>query len=724
MNVGVNSVIIAVLVGIVAVVVINLATGSTTSVVQSFVPAATFKVCASNATNTDGCDYTADGTADEVQIKAAFTACPAAGCTVVLSEGAFEIDMTNAPIDISSNETLYFQTGTELTTTGGSGAYLFRFNGSTTPVVGAAILGDGVATVSGSNNGLHIDGDVSDFHVGPIRLDSDGGASNQTAIQIDGDVDYGARDGLIQARMTGWDYVTWSTDAGNDACVSGWGTVQRLRIEGSCNNSGHGILLQYRDERPTKVWYFNDNTDAYTDLTNTYDGDITTGDAFTLTGTATRRDRLIVGFDEPISGLWFDISSGNSNTNRFMDIHVWNGSAWRPLHTVDAGPPSAFDALIVHYDGTIGATTTFETTGEVAFEEPQLTELVKSTHNAVASTYWYSLSFSREDNTPQSLTAVTLDEVLGFKHPRDNVVTMTMYDLASTGYQCRGCRGNTLEASIRKMGSHCANINSESTTTLTASNGRYTDSMWNLELSTCRDSDDTQMILRNAKFNIVRGIYVMGNAGIEMDGAQWPSFNLIDALVMAQRLEGIRVTGQNNVIRGMVIGAGHEHDQSNNNSTPIKFNNITTGSDNTENNFVDAFLVDPHTTSTYVGHGIRSVAGQVGTNYLQNTRLAGYQGNAIDIAAGAVEARNVRGYTTTNKGAATVVSATTSIAVTHGLAETPAAGDCTATPTENPTNAVAFWWIDTYTATQFTINVNADPGASNLDFAWLCVINP
>lgn len=79
---------------------------------------------------------------------------------------------------------------------------------------------------------------------------------------------------------------------------------------------------------------------------------------------------------------------------------------------------------------------------------------------------------------------------------------------------------------------------------------------------------------------------------------------------------------------------------------------------------------------------------------------------------------NNLGYVTENKGTATVANGTTSIAVNHGLAETPVAGEVVVTPTNNPTNDIIHFWVDTYTSTQFTINVEADPGASTATFAW------
>lgn len=53
--------------------------------------AATFVVCASNALDTNRCDYNADGTNDETEINAALAALPAAGGLVWLSDGTFTI---------------------------------------------------------------------------------------------------------------------------------------------------------------------------------------------------------------------------------------------------------------------------------------------------------------------------------------------------------------------------------------------------------------------------------------------------------------------------------------------------------------------------------------------------------------------------------------------------------------------------------------------------------
>ena len=82
--------------------------------------------------------------------------------------------------------------------------------------------------------------------------------------------------------------------------------------------------------------------------------------------------------------------------------------------------------------------------------------------------------------------------------------------------------------------------------------------------------------------------------------------------------------------------------------------------------------------------------------------------------------RNNHKYVTENSGTDTIASASTSKAVTHGLSVTPVAGDIMVTPMESLGNA-SFFWVDTYTSTQFTIHTNAAPGADT-DFAWRAIV--
>src|SRR3990167_4263956 len=84
-------------------------------------------------------------------------------------------------------------------------------------------------------------------------------------------------------------------------------------------------------------------------------------------------------------------------------------------------------------------------------------------------------------------------------------------------------------------------------------------------------------------------------------------------------------------------------------------------------------------------------------------------------------ARNNIGFVTENSGTGTIASGATTVVITHGLSVIPTADDITVIPTNGMGNASKFW-ITTLTSTQFTINVDVDPGADTATFAWKGVI--
>ena len=71
-------------------------------------------------------------------------------------------------------------------------------------------------------------------------------------------------------------------------------------------------------------------------------------------------------------------------------------------------------------------------------------------------------------------------------------------------------------------------------------------------------------------------------------------------------------------------------------------------------------------------------------------------------------------------GLGTILNGTTSLAVAHGLSASPTR--VIITWLEQGTNDYGRWWVDTIGATNFTVNVSADPGASNLDFNWIAYV--
>ena len=117
------------------------------------------------------------------------------------------------------------------------------------------------------------------------------------------------------------------------------------------------------------------------------------------------------------------------------------------------------------------------------------------------------------------------------------------------------------------------------------------------------------------------------------------------------------------------------------------------------------------------GNGIGIAAGAVNTMVVGST-LTNNTGGTIADAGTTTMIRNNRGIVTTNAGAGTIANGATSAVITHGLGFTPTAQEIAVTLAENPTNDVGLIYVDTITATQFTVRVRSDPGASGADFGW------
>jgi parallel beta-helix repeat protein len=102
--------------------------------------------------------------------------------------------------------------------------------------------------------------------------------------------------------------------------------------------------------------------------------------------------------------------------------------------------------------------------------------------------------------------------------------------------------------------------------------------------------------------------------------------------------------------------------------------------------------------------------------------MSGLLTSAIRVIGSNNKVRNNTGYTTEASGTATINSGATSTTITHGLSVTPTLKDISIIFGEQGTNDYGRFWISSITSTQFTINVSADPGASNLDLAWRAIV--
>jgi len=106
----------------------------------------------------------------------------------------------------------------------------------------------------------------------------------------------------------------------------------------------------------------------------------------------------------------------------------------------------------------------------------------------------------------------------------------------------------------------------------------------------------------------------------------------------------------------------------------------------------------------------------------RNNYLSDFSGVAVecDLTAIGIVVKNNTGFKTENSGTGTVASGQTIIAVNHGLAITPSINNILVTPTNSMGSATKFY-VSTVTSTQFTINVNTDPGATTATFVWSIV---
>jgi parallel beta-helix repeat protein len=118
--------------------------------------------------------------------------------------------------------------------------------------------------------------------------------------------------------------------------------------------------------------------------------------------------------------------------------------------------------------------------------------------------------------------------------------------------------------------------------------------------------------------------------------------------------------------------------------------------------------------------GIHSIGSSDSNIFIGNNCANNTTSNMSLVGSSNIVRDNI-GYITENSGTTTVANGATTATVTHGLGTTPAVDDITLTPTNNMGNATKFW-VSSPTSTQFTINVNTDPGATTATFAWRGVI--
>lgn len=188
--------------------------------------------------------------------------------------------------------------------------------------------------------------------------------------------------------------------------------------------------------------------------------------------------------------------------------------------------------------------------------------------------------------------------------------------------------------------------------------------------------------------------------------------SMIGCAVADNQKDGIQVTGGEKTIIGCVI-AGNGRDTVNTydgivysgGDKHVLMGNTIDGKTLKQSPNVDAskYGVD-------VGAGIEvTIIG----NTFENMLTA-----SMNLADTTPIVRMNNGFVTENSGSDSIANGTSAKVVAHGLDVTPLAEHFTIMGKENPTNDVGTIWIDTIGAANFTVNVEADPGASNWDFGW------
>ena len=190
---------------------------------------------------------------------------------------------------------------------------------------------------------------------------------------------------------------------------------------------------------------------------------------------------------------------------------------------------------------------------------------------------------------------------------------------------------------------------------------------------------------------------------------QYASFvNMQSNMLKDAGTYGLRLTNvddgfiQNNIIKSFATGGGGF-------GISVGTSNRTSISNNR--------VRDPGTGG---GYGIHIETAALDCMVFENY-VSGASIDNIHLDAPAnVMCRNNKGWITENSGTATLVSGTTSIAVTHGLDVTPSASDIMVTAMESLGSA-SYHYIDAYTSTTFNVTVNVDP-TQDVDFAWSAIV--
>ncbi len=209
--------------------------------------------------------------------------------------------------------------------------------------------------------------------------------------------------------------------------------------------------------------------------------------------------------------------------------------------------------------------------------------------------------------------------------------------------------------------------------------------------------------IANSLVQITNGFARGNNIGfdvIESSGSR------IFGHAVANRQYGLRVLGTQRALFDMIC-------RDNSVETANTYSGVYVGDSGAVYSILNVFrLISNNTVATGQKYGYEEVSNS-GNNKVDGSLQNNQTGPGV-FAATTIK-RNIIGYVTEAKGTAYVLSGVTSGVVTHGLAVTPVAQDVLITPVT--WGSAGKYFLSTLNASQFTVNVNADPTLTAV-FGW------
>lgn len=596
---------------------------------QAAATSATYVVCASDARNVGRCDFLADGVQDEVTIQAAFSALPASGGSVCLSDGIFNISV---PSTLGSvDDILCTLGGTKIKPANGVAVTIGSLSAPVTQVFDISAGGSvGFAT---STRVAYV---YPEWWGASGDGTTDDGAFVQAAIDS-----FPKRASTVV--FTGGEYQSATTlITGFATRLWGWGAFGYIR---SAPNNSAKPRLQFTDDVDGISTVFDEVVDYRAENCEIRD--------LRIAGTGPNNGAAGIHFRNNASST---ASSGNVGQCKIIDNAISN---WQT--GIDLGDGNDGSDSIDIVRNSLVLSQTCIRGGKVEIR------IVESIFTAC------------------SVVAISLDGT-------NSVALNNEIEPGNSGSQI----GVLIPGSRNQV---IGNIffPAVSGVVIYGDYNKVTDNVF-------RSVTDSAIVVGSAGATSTAGSLISDNLIVSVGGASSGNRAGIDVQMATNlaindnTITSPAANARNGIIVGNASGAVIQN-------IKVSGNSISGG--------------------TYAQNLIRVAvdAGTVNQPVITDNLLNGTSTSAVVDLGSATNAfvRNNTSFITESQGTATVTNGNTSVAVSHGLSVTPAAGDCSVTATNDMGNAAKFF-ISTYTSTQFTITVDADPGAGTATFAWTCAI--